>query len=114
MDTGSSHRRASTSRRRLRSPSPETTPSLPSPQELPPPELLDIHFPNIEMRVKWQRQFSTMNVEVEKDYDFDSLDGAFNSFNFTNSLTASGLIKLFQLPVEAYTNSFRSSILMLL
>ena len=55
------------------------------------------------MRVKWQRQFSTMNVEVEKDYDFDSLDGAFNGFNFTNSLTASGLIKLFQLPTEAYT-----------
>ena len=44
-----------------------------------------------------------MNVEVEKDYDFDSLDGAFNSFNFTNALTASGLIKLFQLPTEAYT-----------
>ena len=44
-----------------------------------------------------------MNVEVEKDYDFDSLDGAFNDFNFTNALTASGLIKLFQLPTEAYT-----------
>ena len=44
-----------------------------------------------------------MNVEVEKDYEFNYLDGAFNSFNFTNALTASGLIKLFQLPTEAYT-----------
>ena len=53
------------------------------------------------MREKWNSQFRAIDVEIEKDYDFNSLNGA---FNFTNALTRSGLITLFQLPLEAYTD----------
>ena len=103
MDAGSSRRRSSRNIRRHRSPTPGSTPSPLSSYDLnsPPVDIFDIHFSVNAMREKWNSQFRAIDVEIEKDYDFNSLNGA---FNFTNALTSSGLITLFQLLPEAYTD----------